>query len=154
MGLLNGKGVERAVPALNALSSLAKTDGANQVAIAKAGGIPPMISWLSADSEEVQEEAANTLYALSDGNVTTQALIVKSEGISPLIEIIKTSRSDKAKEHSARCLWHLCSSVENQNAIMDAGGVGPLVAMLSGDGERCDGELGGAARGAREMRRE
>lgn len=25
---------------------------------------------------------------------------------------------------------------------------------LSGDGERCDGELGGAARGAREMRRE
>ena len=136
MGLLNGKGVERAVPALNALSSLAKTDGANQVAIAKAGGIPPMISWLSADSEEVQEEAANTLYALSDGNVTTQALIVKSEGISPLIEIIKTSRSDKAKEHSARCLWHLCSSVENQNAIMDAGGVGPLVAMLSGDGER------------------
>ena len=136
VGLLSSKDPKRACRVLSALVGLCD-NSANQIAIAKAGGIPPLISWLNTMSEAAQIEGANALLAIAADNVTTQALIVKFNGIPPLITLIAKSKADKAKEHAARTLWHLASSEENQRAIAcEASGLYPLVSMLSASGQR------------------
>lgn len=72
VGLLNGKQVDRAVRVLSALASLSNDNPANQTAIAKVGGVPPVISWLSNSSEEAQREAAHAVLAIATNNATTQ----------------------------------------------------------------------------------
>ncbi len=72
VGLLNGRQVERAVRVLNAISSLSNDHAANQLAIAKVGGIPPVIAWMQSPAEEAQREAANAVLAIATGNATTQ----------------------------------------------------------------------------------
>lgn len=72
VGLLNGRQVERAVRVLNALSSLSDDHPANQIAIAKAGGVPPIITWMGSTSEEAQREAAHAVLAIAANNATTQ----------------------------------------------------------------------------------
>ena len=136
VGLLGGRGAERAVRVLGALSHLCFDHHTNQVAIAKAGGIAPVISWLSSMSEVAQTEAARALLAISADNLTTEALVVKYGAIPPLIQVVAKSPSEKAKEHAALTLWHLASLPENQIAISEAGGVQPLVGMLSASGVR------------------
>ena len=54
VGLLNGRGVERGVRVLGAISHLCLDHASNQVALAKAGGIPPLIAWLNNMNEQVR----------------------------------------------------------------------------------------------------
>jgi vacuolar protein 8 len=72
VGLLNGRQPERAVRVLAAIASLSKDQSANQLAIAKVGGVPPIISWLSSSSEDAQREAAHAVLAVATNNATTQ----------------------------------------------------------------------------------
>ena len=136
VGLLNARGAERAVRVLGALAELSFDNAANQVAIAKAGGIPLIVSWLGSLSVAAQTEAAHALLAIASDNASTQQLVVRFAGIPPLITIIAKSSSEKAKEHAARALWHLASSAEVQTTITSEGGVPPLVGMLSAGGIR------------------
>ena len=70
--LHRSRAVDRAVRVLSALASLSNDHSANQLAIAKVGGIPPVITWLSSTSEEAQREAAHAVLAIAANNVTTQ----------------------------------------------------------------------------------
>ena len=74
VGLLNGRAVERAVRVLSAISSLSSDHPANQLAIAKMGGVPSVISWLSSASEEAQREAARAVLSVAMNNATTQVI--------------------------------------------------------------------------------
>ena len=107
---------DRAARVLITLSSFTQDSSANQVAIAKAGGIPPLITWLGNASEDAQREAAAALLSLATDNATTQVLIAKSNGIPPLIQLVSKG-TPEAQESAARALWHLASSAENQVRI-------------------------------------
>ena len=114
----------------------------NQLAIAKATGIPPLIQWLSgsldtraAFSADAQCEAAHALLSVAANNSPLQAIIAKSEAIPALIELVSKG-SLRTQEYAARALWHLASSSEIVTAIADLKGMAPLVAMLSLDDQR------------------
>ena len=113
LGSAAAKAPERAVRVLMACSSFANDSTANQIAIAKTGGIPPLIEWLASLAPNAQAQAAQTLLCLAIDNQTTQALIAKSAGIPPLIQLVKRS-SRSAQEYAARALWHLASQLENR----------------------------------------
>ena len=88
---------------LAALAKLSADSAANQVAIAKIGGIPPIIQWLSSSDEAVQKEAASALLHMATNNTTTQVLIAKSNGIPPLIQLVSKG-SPEAQESAARAV--------------------------------------------------
>ena len=112
-----------------ALNSFCSDSPYNQNAILKAGGIPPLISWLSHASEECQRESAAALLALAADNDGTKTQIARSNGIAPLITLVARGTA-AAQEYAARSLWHLASSNENQLLITELGGIKALVGML------------------------
>ena len=124
---------DRGVRVLLTCSEFTRSSGSNQMALAKAGGIPVLIPYLTSGKLTEQEEAASTLLSIAIGNTATQNQIVKSNGVPPLIGLIRKS-SARAQDFSARCLWHLASTHENQVIIAEAGSIRPLVGMLSADG--------------------
>ena len=81
MGIFQGNlsQAERAARMMRALSSLCADGPANQLAVAKAGGVPPLILWL--DTDTTQMEAAHALLTVAADNSTTQALVVSSERV-------------------------------------------------------------------------
>jgi len=133
VGLLNGRAPERAVKVLHALANLARGNNANQMAIVKAGGVLPIIGWVSNSNEEAQREAAHAVLSMATNNATTQTLVARCGGISPLIALVASSPV-LTQEYAARALWHIASSHESQQLILEAGGISPLVAMLSAEG--------------------
>lgn len=137
VGLLGSSAVrvgDRAERVLLTCSSFTSDSAANQVAIAKNGGIAPLINWLASVSLTTAAHAAQTALCLVTDNNTTQLLFAKSDGIPPLIALVRRS-SPEAQEFAARAIWHLASQVENRGTIVEAAGIKPLIAMLATDGE-------------------
>ena len=114
------------------LNNLSADCTANQLSIAKAGGIPFIISWLGNDDADAQKEAAHALLALATNNIQTQVLIANDEGLQGLVGVINRG-CPEAQEHAALALWHLAYSNENQDAIAKAGAIPALVSMLGAD---------------------
>lgn len=129
------KDTHKAVRVLMAVSSFAQDSSNNQVALAKAGGIQPLIVWLATMAEEAQREAAAAMLALATDNATTQVLISKSNAIPSIIRLVNRS-SPEAQELSARTIWHLASVTDNHSMIVESGAISPLVGMLSADSLR------------------
>ena len=114
---------------------------ANQAAIAKAGGVPPLIMWLSggfdagnkgATNAEAQAAAADALLSMVSNNDPLQAMISRSNGIAPLVELLSNGTSD-TQVGVCRLLWHLCGNAESATAILAGGGVQPLCNMLNSE---------------------
>lgn len=102
----------------------------NQVAIARAGAVGPLVLLLADEDAEVQEAAAAVLGNLASNNARYRATVAKAGAIRPLIEILKRDKLG-ARVVAARALWALATaSVENQVAMAEAGAVEPLVGML------------------------
>ena len=130
-----------AVRLLTAVATMCHGSNANQAAIAKAGGVPHLIMWLSGGGEggnksaalpEAQAAAADALLSMVANNDPLQALISRSNGIAPLIELLSTGGSD-TQVGVSRLLWHLCGNIESAQAVVTAGGVQPLCTMLSSE---------------------
>jgi vacuolar protein 8 len=136
VGLLGSRVAERTVRVLSAISEMTTDNVPNQNAIAKAGGISYLITWLSGGldshsfSAEAQKEAARAVLAMACSNPQTQVLIVKHNGIPPLIELIAKSKNE-TQEYAARALWHCAGNNESKVIIAESGGIPPLVSMLS-----------------------
>ena len=86
-----------AVRVLSAIARLGADSAANQMALAKAGGIGPLIVWLAGTLDgatgrnynaDAQCQAVFALLSLATNNATLQALIAKSNGIPPLIDLV------------------------------------------------------------------
>ena len=142
-----------AVRVLKAIAILAADSSANQTALAKAGGIPPLITWLSGTldsasaqhgastpahvgrgfNEEAQREAVCALLSIATSNTSLQALIARSGGIPPLIHLVAKSGSLQTQEYAASSLWHLAGNAEVGAIIADAGGIVPIIMMLNVD---------------------
>lgn len=75
MGLLSAqatKAPDRAVRVLKTCSSFASDSSANQTAVAKLGGIPPLIAWLASTAPTCQAQAAQALLCIATDNPVTQ----------------------------------------------------------------------------------
>ena len=138
ISLLSSRVAERAERVLRAISDMCMDNVANQIAIAKASGIQPLITWMSGGldkfgfSAEAQREAARAVLSVSSNNPTTQQLVAKFGGIPQLIELVRQS-SKETQELAARVLWHIASNQEHKMLIAEGGGIKPLVTMLSVD---------------------
>ena len=132
-----------AVRVLAAVSMLSLESSHNQVALAKAGGVPPLIMWLSGGFDAktfnpgAQQEAVRALLSIVSNNGPLQTLVVKQEaGLAGLIRLLKIDPSLKhdqapTQEYAARTLWHLATDPKIGRAIAAQGGLPPLVTMLS-----------------------
>lgn len=138
ISLLSSRVAERAVRVLGAISDMCMDNVANQIAIAKASGIQPLITWMSGGldklsfSAEAQREAARAVLGVASNNPTTQMLVAKHGGIPQLIELVRQSNKE-TQEFAARALWHIAGNNESKMIIAESGGIKPLVTMLSVD---------------------
>ena len=132
-----------------ALARLAR-NADNQVAIAAAGGIAPLVALARGGTDGQKEHAAAALLILAVNDDNTVA-IAKAGGIAPLVALARGG-TDGQKERAAGALWNLAVNADNQVAIARAGGIAPLVALARGgtDGqkERAAGALAVLARNA------
>lgn len=74
--------------AANAVSQLAEGNKENQVAIADAGAIQPLVAMLGSPSNELQAEAAGALAQLAHNNTDNQAAVARTGAIAPLCALV------------------------------------------------------------------
>ena len=130
-----------AVRVLSSVSKLCNGNVSNQMALAKAGCVQWVITWLSGTIDgstkggfnaDAQCEAASALLSMATNNEPIQAQIHRTNGIPPLIDLMSKG-SLATQAYAAKTLWHLASSVDSATAIATAGGMQPLCAMLSSE---------------------
>ena len=105
-----------------ALSSLAHGNDANKVAIAAAGGIPPLVQLLRG-SAEAKEQAVRALCSLTHRSDANTALVAAAGGIPALVDLLREGR-----ELAAWLLWRFATG--HKVLIVEAGGIPPLVELL------------------------
>eukprot|EP00435_Cladocopium_sp_Y103_P017605 s551_g4.t1 len=116
--------------AAESLANLALKNDENKVAIAAAGGIPPLVALVTSGSDAAKTQAAFALRNLALKNDQNRAAIAAAGGIPPLIALV-TSSSDSAKKEAARALGHVGLNDQSRAAIAAAGGIPPLVALVT-----------------------
>jgi len=105
----------------------------NQVAIAAAAGIAPLVQLAIDGTPEAKEQAAGALGHLAAKNADNQVAIAAAGGIEPLVQLAIDGTLE-AKRNAAGALANLAAdNVDNQVAIAAAGGFEPLV-QLATDG--------------------
>ena len=115
----------------SALWSMANQNEENQVAIAKAGGIPPLIALL---------EATRRCTATWRGAVGARVERGQPEehrragGIVPLVDLLKHGALG-AQETAAGALSALAETPENRVTIASSGGISLLIALFDGGSE-------------------
>ena len=138
VGLVSGSSAARssdcAERVLKACSSFVSDSATNQVAIAKIGGIPPLITWLNSTMAITQAAAAHAVLCLACDNLNTQAFLAKSDAIPALLALVHKS-SAEAQEYATRALWYMASQEEIRQQIASSGGIKPFVSMLAADGD-------------------
>lgn len=113
--------------AASALRRLSAID-ANAIAIASAGGIPPLLALLGSPEVAVQGDAAATLFNMSVITANRGAIIAVG-GIPDLIDAMG-SPAVAVCSHAVAAVRNLAESVDAAGAIAGAGGIPALVALL------------------------
>lgn len=109
----------------------------NQIAIAQAGAITPLVQLLEDSSPGLREEAARALWNLArnnkDINVDNQVAIVSAGAIRPLIRLLE-DEVPRVRVVAAAVLNDLAiDNIANQIAIARAGAITPLIKLLRND---------------------
>ncbi|EPS67526.1 hypothetical protein M569_07248, partial [Genlisea aurea] len=125
---LNGDSSEMQTAAVGEIRSLAKYNMENRVIIGESGAIPPLISLLRSDSEQVQEHAVTALLNLSI-NEKIKSRIAESNAVEPLIHVLRTGNS-RARENAAAALFSISLLEEYRIKIGRSGAVKALVDLL------------------------
>mmetsp|Transcript_97106 Transcript_97106/g.177933 ORF Transcript_97106/g.177933 Transcript_97106/m.177933 type:complete len:722 (-) Transcript_97106:79-2244(-) len=109
----------------------------NQIAIAKAGAITPLVELLGDSAPGLREEAARALWNLARNNkeinVDNQVAIVSAGAIRPLIRLLE-DEVPRNRVVAAAVLNDLAiDNIANQIAIARAGAISPVVKLLRQD---------------------
>ncbi|CAE8605100.1 unnamed protein product [Polarella glacialis] len=109
----------------------------NQVAIAEAGAIAPLVQMLTDRRPTLREEAVRALWNLARNNKRinseNQAAIGRAGAIPPLIRLLG-DEEPRVRVVAAALLNDLATdNVENQVAITESGAIEPLVRILKTD---------------------
>jgi hypothetical protein len=120
------------------------TDNESRVAIARAGGIVPLVALLTAQDPAAGAEAARALRSLAYNNVENQVLIAQAGAIAPLVTLVQSGTAGQ-KEYAAAALRVLAANAENKVLIAQAGAIAPLVTLVqsgsAGQKEQATGAL-------------
>ena len=92
--------------AAKAVWQLAKDHESNQLLIAEAGAITPLVSMLGNAHAEMQSNAAGALATLAQNNQDNQGAIARTGAIAPLCTLVREGNAE-TKEQSAAALWAL-----------------------------------------------
>ena len=92
----------------------------NQTAIARAGGIVPLVALLSSDSDITAQYAAAALESLARDHTENVILLARAGAIAPLVDLLGSDSSD-TQEHAVGALLSLASSAGNdqRNAVVE-----------------------------------
>ena len=90
------------------------------VAIAKAGGIAPLVALARGGTDGQKEVAAAALQVLAYGNDNNRVAIARAGGIAPLVALARGG-TDGQKEQAAAALGNLASSKTVKAEIKKAG---------------------------------
>ena len=112
------------------------------IAIAQAGGIPPLVSLARDGTEGQREQAARALGALAH-NDNNAVSIAHAGGIPPLVSLARGG-TERQREDAAYALCNLAVNDNNKVSIAQAGGIPPLVS-LARDGTEGQREEAAAA---------
>mgnify|MGYP000890472750 CR=1 FL=1 len=107
------------------------------VAIARVGGIVPLVALLTAQDPAARAEAARALRSLAI-NAENKVSIEQAGAIAPLVTLLKSGTDDQ-KEQAAGALRNLAlRNAENQVLIAQAGAFAPLVTLVQSgtDGQK------------------
>jgi len=109
----------------------------NQVAIAEAGAIAPLVGLLEDGAPALREESARALWNLARNNkeinVDNQMAIARAGAIPPLTRLLEDT-APRVRVVAAAVLNDLATdNVENQAAIARAGAIMPLIRLLKND---------------------
>ena len=124
-----------------ALAQLAHNNHDNQDAMAKMGGIRPLVQLLesSGSDSEVAAYAASALMEISRDNAANQQSVVESGGVAQLATIMKSSSNAEVKAEVAGALWALSADPAIKVAIASNHTIPPLVQLLgTGDERACE----------------
>ena len=91
----------------------------NQVAIARAGGIAPLVALARGGTEDEKYSAAAALQNLAR-NAENQMAIAKAGGIAPLVALARDGTDDQTRWASGALAW-LDDNADNHVAIKNAG---------------------------------
>ena len=89
------------------------------MAIARAGGIPPLVALARGGTEGQKEYAAGTLRCLAI-SADNQVAIARAGGIAPLVALARGG-TDGQKLQAAAALWNLSYNDTNLAAMKDLG---------------------------------
>ena len=120
--LREGGDAAKVMAAVRALRDLASMNGANKVAIAAAGGIPPLVQLLRDGSAKARWTAARALFSLACDNPANKVAIAEAGGIASLVELLRDG-SAEAKWPVALALRNLADN-NDANAVAIAAAVG------------------------------
>ena len=112
-------------------------DDESRVAIARAGGIVPLVALLTAQDPAAGAEAARALRSLAI-NAENKVLIAQAGAFAPLVTLVQSGTDDQ-KEQAAGALRNLAvKNVDNQEMIAQAGAIAPLVTLVQSgtDGQK------------------
>ncbi|KAG1657704.1 hypothetical protein FOA52_002508 [Chlamydomonas sp. UWO 241] len=102
----------------------------NQVKIAAAGAISPLVQLLGTNSvADVQTKAAAALTQLAL-NAENQVIIAAAGAIPPLVQLLGAGSSAGVQDAAAAALRRLACNADNQVTIAAAGAIPPLVQLL------------------------
>ena len=105
--------------AADALRNLAYKCADNEIAIAKAGGIPPLVALVRDGNDAQKLYAAGALRNLA-ANADNQIAIAQAGGIPPLVVLVRDG-NDAQKSNAAGALQKLAEScADNETAIAQA----------------------------------
>ena len=108
---------QKSSAAADALWNLAYNDD-NQILIAKAGGIPPLVELVRDGTDVQKEEAAFALHRLAY-NDDNQIAIAKAGGIPPLVALVRDGNAAQ-KLNAAQALGCLAYNDDNEVLIAKA----------------------------------
>ena len=89
LGAGAGRGAPVTEAAAMALKDLARGNAANQVAIAEAGGIAPLVELVRGGSAGAKQQAAGALRNLASENAANTAAIAAEGGVAPLEQLAR-----------------------------------------------------------------
>lgn len=112
----------------------------NKVAVARAGGLMPLVSLLrQEESAEAQEAAASVLAELAREKGGSKKVIVNLGAMPGLVQCLGHQRDESAHKHAALAIWGVTAESAGVEALISAeGGIRALVAVL-GDGGDAQG---------------
>ena len=148
VGVLTESQAERALESArvqkevaSAIWAMTRDNPDNQIAIAAAGGIPPLIALLEGHPE-VHRDVAGALWSLA-ANSDNQQSIAAEGGIAPLVQLISKG-SIGAQETAAGALYALAETAENRVLTASVGGIPLLVALFETGSEMAKDQASGA----------